>query len=112
EYRVDGGPWLDTGTLSDTFVVVGLQNSRTYEIEVRAVNARGASSPSGATSLSVRTTPAAPEIDDVVAGDRVLRVSFTAGDDGGDPVTGYEYSTDGGLTWRARSSGTTGSPLD
>ena len=47
----------------------------------------------------------------MVAGDGVLQVAFTAGDDGGDPVTGYDYSTDGGATWRSRAEGSTGSPL-
>ena len=112
EYRLDGGEWTDTGSLSDTFVISGLQNSQTYSVEVRAVNARGASAPSAPSTLSIRSTPGAPEVDDVLAGDGALHVSFTAGDDGGDPVADYEYSTDGGATWRARSAGTTGSPLE
>ncbi len=111
EYRLDGGPWTDTGSLSDTFVISGLQNAQTYSVEVRAVNARGAGATSAPRSLSIRTTPGAPEVDEVLAEDGALHVAFTPGDDGGDPVTGYEYSTDGGATWRARSVDTTGSPL-
>ena len=49
QYRVDGGPWTDTGSLSDSFVISGLQNAQTYSVEVRAVNARGAGVPSAPT---------------------------------------------------------------
>ena len=111
EYRLDGGTWTDTGSLSDSFVISGLANAQTYTVEVRAVNGRGPSAPSAPSQLSIRTTPGAPEVGDVVADDGALHVEFTPGDDGGDPVTGYEYSTDGGATWRARATGTTGSPL-
>lgn len=56
--------------------------------------------------------PGAPAITGITPGDRQLSVAFTApADDGGSAVTTYEYSTDNGSTWRARQSGSTGSPL-
>ena len=111
EYRLDGGPWTDTGSLSDRFLISGLQNSSTYRIEVRAVNGRGASASSSPVEVAIRTAPAAAEVGSVTPGDRSLTVEFTPGDDGGSPITSYEYSTDGGATWRTRTTGTTASPM-
>jgi hypothetical protein len=39
-------------------------------------------------------------------------VAFTAGSDGGSAITNYQYSTDGGTSWRNRASGTTATPLE
>jgi hypothetical protein len=111
EYRVDGGPWVDTGTLADEFVVDGLSNGGTYAIEVRAVNVVGAGLPSDPETVRVQTTPAVPFLDGMSAGDRQLTVAFTPTSDGGADVETYEYSTDGGATWRERDAGTTASPL-
>ena len=83
----------------------------TYEIELRAVNSVGAGDASSPATISVRATPGAPLVDGVTAGDGVLTVAFTPGDDGGAALTAYQYSTDGGQTWRTRADGTTASPL-
>ena len=89
----------------------GLANSVTYSLEFRAVNGVGDGPPSDPQSVQVFTTPAAPSLGAIVAGDETLAVGFTAAGDGGSPITGYEYSTDGGATWRSRVSGTIGTPL-
>ena len=38
-------------------------------------------------------------------------MNFTAGATGGSAITTYQYSTDGGATWRDRTLGSTASPL-
>ena len=111
EYRLDGGAWLDTGSLSNSFVISSLVNATTYAVRVRAVNAVGAGPPSAPVDVTVRTAPGAPTVDRVESGDRSLSVAFTPGVDGGSSVTTYQYSTDGGATWRLRGVGTTASPL-
>ena len=111
EYRLDGGAWTDTGTLDDEFLVTGLTNATSPTLELRAVNGVGESAPSAPAVIDVFTAPGAPTMTGVTAGDQTLDVAFVAGDDGGSPITGYEYSTDGGQTWRTRASGSTGSPL-
>jgi titin len=56
--------------------------------------------------------PSAPVVSRVVVGDGRLSVVFTGpSSDGGSAVTNYEYSTDGGATWRPRSPASTVSPL-
>lgn len=112
EYSLDGGEWIDTGSLSGELVIDGLDNATTYSLRLRAVNGVGAGPASAAHSISVRTTPGAPAIAEVEPGPGTLTIEFDAPDsDGGSEVETYEYSTDGGLTWRERSEGTTGSPL-
>ena len=111
EYRLDLGTWIDTGSLAEEFIVGGLTNSVTYSLRVRAVNSVGDGPPSPAQPVQVFTTPGAPTLGATVPGDRALDVAFTAGDTGGSAIIGYQYSTDGGATWRIRASGTTASPL-
>lgn len=111
EYRLDDGEWLDAGSLSGDLVISGLNNSVTYQVEVRAVNDVGAGPASAPRTVRVHTTPGAPTIEDVVSGDQTLRVAFTPGTDGGADLETYQCSTDGGATWRTRAAGSTGSPL-
>ena len=110
QYSLDGGAWTDSGTLAPEVRLSGLL-LRTYQFRVRAQNAVGAGVGSVAVPIVVRATPDAPEVTGVSAGDGQLTVTFTAGNDGGDPITGHQFSTDGGVTWRTRSTGTTASPL-
>ena len=43
--------------------------------------------------------PGAPTITAITPGDSYLSVAFTAGSAGGDPITSYQYSLNGGTTW-------------
>ncbi|CAN7145333.1 fibronectin type III domain-containing protein [Microbacterium sp. LjRoot45] len=113
QYRVDGGSWRDVPN-SGPFVIRELTNGTSYGIELRAINAIG----TGTASPSVSGTPvglaSAPTIDAVSATDPVtLSVDFTPpASTGGSPIVDYEYSTDGGATWRSRDDGgDTESPL-
>jgi titin len=110
EYSVDhGSHWVSTGTLGTTFVISDLTNGTSYPVQVRAINASG----TGAASASVTGTPAGlpgqPSITGVVRGDRTLTASVSLGDNGGSPVTAWQYSTDGGTSWFTASG--TSSPL-
>ena len=90
--------------------VTGLDNGTGYPIELRDVNAVGAGAPSASVTGTPSTVPGAPTlttgVDGMVAADQSLTVSFTApASNGGSPVTGYQYSTDAGATWHARTDG-------
>jgi hypothetical protein len=111
EYRLDAGAWTDTGSLADEFVISGLTNGVTYSLVLRAVNSDGNGPASDAQLLRAFSTPAAPSLASIVPGDQSLAVAFTPGADGGSAITTYQYSTDGGTTWRTRVTGTVGSPL-
>lgn len=106
EYRVDGGSWepFAPAAVSPPVLVRGLTNDVAVSIELRAVNAVGA----GAASTAVLVTPTAPVLRppsaplNLVAtpADGQTTVTFTEPLDPGDrPISGYEYSLDGGRTW-------------
>jgi predicted RNA-binding protein with TRAM domain len=53
----------------------------------------------------------APTITGITPGDAQLSVAFTAGLAGNSAITNYKYSTDGGITFQTRQTGTTASPI-
>jgi titin len=60
--------------------------------------------------FGVETSPAAPTISSVTAANGSLAVSFTAGSDGGSPITNYKYSIDG-TNYVVLNPATTASPF-
>ncbi|MCB0920176.1 MAG: fibronectin type III domain-containing protein, partial [Actinobacteria bacterium] len=87
--------------------IPGLTNGTSYDVELRAINGNGPSTPSG----PVTVTPGIPDtltIDSWTAGDGQVDVDFTPGDDNGSAITDIEYRLDGG-SWT--SGGSTTSPL-
>jgi hypothetical protein len=110
EYSIDGGasfmPRLSTST---TFVIGSLMNGSSYNVQVRAVNAAGRGTATSSWAGTPRTTPNAPSINYVTPGNKQLSVGFMAGSDGGSAITNYQYSTDGGTSWRTHT--TTFSPI-
>ena len=106
EYAIDdSGTWIDAGLdLEET--VPGLTNGQQYAFEVRAVNSAGPGAPArtAATPLGM---PSVPESLTATAGDGEVVLEWTEpADDGGSPVTGYEYRYAAGqavpedVTWR------------
>jgi hypothetical protein len=55
--------------------------------------------------------PTAPTISSVVAGNQSLTVSFVPGNDFGVTPTNYQFSLDGGTSWKALSPADTISPI-
>ena len=116
EYSIDGGStWVARSSAStlSPLVISGLTNGTSYTIAIRAVNSVGSGAASSTLSVKPHTVPSAPTITAQPAvSSQTLEISFTAGSDGGDVITGYEYSTDRGATWLARTDGqTTTSPI-
>lgn len=62
-------------------------------------------------SVLVAQKPGAPTIDSISATSTQLSVNFTAGSSNGSTITNYEYSTNNGSSWIARSPIATTSPL-
>ncbi len=109
EYRIGSGAWTTTGSLGSTFQLDGLENGTEYSVQVRAVNAEGEGAASAAVSETPRDLPAQASLDSFLPTHQTLTVRVSVPTDGGSPVTGWEYTTDGGLTWATASSTT--SPL-
>jgi hypothetical protein len=55
--------------------------------------------------------PAAPTLDAVTASGTTISLTFTAGSNGGDAITTYEYTFDSGVTWTTLPTGSVTSPL-
>ena len=87
-WTVRDGIWT-SGALRH--ILSGLTNGVDYDVQLRAVNAVGNGSWSGAGAGKPLTTPSAPTIDSVTPGDETLTVSWSApADTGGSEVTGYD----------------------
>ncbi len=110
EYSLNAGTtWTSTGSLSTTFLIAGLTNGTPYGVIVRAHNSQGDGTASASVSGTPATTPGQATISSVIRADKTLTVAVSVADDGGSPVTGWEYSTDGGSTWASAADAT--SPL-
>ena len=114
EYSTDNGStWTSSGRISSPLQIAGLSNGTTYTIRLRAVNSVGNSSASSSASATVTpaNVPNAPTISSIAEGNATLTVTFTRPtNDGGESISGYQYSTDGGSSWNTQS--VTGSSPD
>ena len=93
--------------------ISGLVNNQSYNITLLAVNANG----DGVVSAIVVATPTAVApnpptgLTRSYAGSGSVSIYFTAGSDGGTPITNYEYSINGGITYVALNPPDTTSPI-
>jgi titin len=77
-----------------------LVNGVTYQLRLRATNELGTGLDSDAVSFIPAADHAgAPSEIAPTAGDRRITVTYKIADDGGSPITGVRFSTDGGSTW-------------
>ena len=118
EYSLNGGLlWQSRGADSSLSPVVisGLPGSMTYNVKIRAVDFLGNKGLATQPTVYGYTVPypAAPTINSVTAGDAgKLIVNFTSASGGTAPAaTNYEYSSDGGSTWLARTPASVTSPI-
>ena len=99
-----GATWVNFATSSNPLIVSGLTNGTSYSIKLRAVNSSGKGTVSNTVSATPRKLANAPTIDSATSSNGKINLSFTAPtDNGGSPITNYEYSPDGGTSWTALS---------
>jgi predicted RNA-binding protein with TRAM domain len=97
------GSWTDTGTLGERFVIQNLTNGQSYAVRVRAVNVQGDGMASAAVDGTPVDVPQQPTIGSVTRSNQTLTATVAVADDGGSPITAWQYSTDGGTTWSTAS---------
>jgi len=101
-WRVDGtSAWTDQAVSASPYTITGLTNDTTYNVQVRAINARGNGPYSQTTDgmpTSGTTVPSAPFPPTLVASDMQLEVSWVPPFDGGSPITGYN------VRWRVKDT--------
>ena len=107
EYRVStvAGTWAAwtpipasgaDGAHRTSYTVTRLTNGTTYTFQVRAGNAVGPGAASPVASATPVTVPAVPRSLTASAGDTEVTLKWIQGDDGGRPLTGYEYRQQAG----------------
>ena len=108
-YSVDGTHYSSTSSTNTTITITGLTNGTTYSITVKAENAAGLSGASTAVSDVIPyTTPGAPTISSVLAGNAGAVVYFTNGANNGRTITQYQYTyITGGVSTTATTATST-----
>ena len=99
EYRQktgDGGyaPWtsiIGAGPGTASYAVTGLTNGTAYRFQVRAVNANGAGPSAETAAVTVAAAPGNPRSLTAAPGDGRAFLSWTASNDGGSPITGWQF---------------------
>jgi YVTN family beta-propeller protein len=92
----DGATWTTQDLHStSTSATLNLSNGSNDVYEVAAVNHAG----QGGWSV-LANPPNPPTLTGITAGNELLSIPFTPGANGGSPITGYQYSLDGGTTWQ------------
>ena len=110
QYSVDGGShWTSIGGLGDSFGITGLTNGTHYTVLVRAVNSVGEGTASAGADGTPVALPGQPVIDSVVRSNQTLTAAAHLVDNGGSPITAWQYSTDSGVSWATAAAST--SPL-
>jgi hypothetical protein len=107
--------WADVNpaTTTSPITITGLTNGTTYSVRLRAKNAYDVS-PASTGSFSatpIITAPSAPSITKLIPGNRLIKVEFTAGSNGGATITNYQYSINNGVDFYDFSPSATSSPL-
>ena len=114
QYSTDGGStWTARSPTSATspIVISDLTNGATYPIKLRAINSAGTGAASIAVSVTPAAAPAAPTSLAATPGDGSASIAFTPGSGNGAAISNYEYSTNGGADWTARSPTSAASPI-
>ena len=107
EYSLNAGiSWTNASSLTNPMRISGLRNGSNYSVIIRALNIAGAGDSSATSSIAPIGPPDAPRINTLTPGDQTLEVAFTDGATSGSPITGYEYSIDGGNTWPSAGTAT------
>jgi titin len=108
-YSTDNNNYTFVDSSATTFTFSGLTNGTSYRYYVKSVCAIGISAASAQSAIvTPRNVPDAPVITGVTAGNKSGIITFTTGSNGGSPITGFKYSTDG-ITYVVASQ--TSSPI-
>ena len=102
EYSINNGTsWVTREPVSITspITVTGLTNGNPYTFQIRAVNAAGNGDIATSSSTLVDVLPGAPTITGVTVSSGQAIIDFTAGENNGSQISGYQYSTNNGTNW-------------
>ncbi|WP_154674407.1 fibronectin type III domain-containing protein [Nakamurella lactea] len=113
QYAIAGsGDWKDTGKGTDTSLTVPGDNGTAYTYVVRAINGESAGNlgdRSNEVTATPYDTPGAPTglTVDRTGSNNQVKFNWTDGPANGRPISSYDYTTDGGSSWRGITNGGT-----
>lgn len=112
EYNLDGTGWTAASPDDTTspVTITGLTNGTAYSIQLRAVTGLGGGTASSPVSVTPLTTASAPTGLNATPANQSADIAFTAGSNGGSPITNYQYTLDDS-TWIPLSPDDTVSPV-
>ena len=98
EYSLNDASNVSLAPVSSPLVISGLTNGTAYRVKIQVSNANGSTEMSEYSEYATPvTTPGAPSISEIIAGNQFIEVSFSPPlDDGSSAITGYKYSLNGG----------------
>jgi len=112
QYSIDkGASYQNASVTNGAFTITGLTNGVATSVQIRATNFNGTSLVSVAKTVVPATTPLAPTIGTITPSAGALSIAFTAPNNGGNAITGYQYSLDGGAKWITPKTVVKASPL-
>jgi titin len=82
-------------TITTTNGITALTNGTNYTVYLKAINAIGTGAASDPVIATPFTVPNSPSGLSVIPGDQSLFINFSAGNNGGSPITNYSYSING-----------------
>jgi titin len=101
EYTINNGEdFFSLQTTKKYGTINGLLNGTLYTVFIHAVNSIGAGAPSNVLQFQPGRVPDKPVPFDAWAGNRLINIRWTIPYDGGYEITGYEYTIDGGKSYR------------
>jgi alpha-tubulin suppressor-like RCC1 family protein len=96
KYQLNSDGIWHTKSYANPLIITGLSENVEYSIVISAVNAVGASTSSNSMTVTPYTTPDVCVIDEIVTGNGVASVSFTAGASNGSDIVSFKYSVNNG----------------
>jgi hypothetical protein len=117
EYSSNSGSSWSTfsrsASTSTSATITGLTNGTSYLFRVTPINSQGSGVVSSNSSAVTPFTIAdAPTINSISVSNQALSIAFIApSSNGGNTITNYQYSTNGGSSWTTRSPTSTSSPI-
>jgi len=112
QYSIDKGASYQPASVTDgKFTITGLTNGTVTTVQIRATNFNGNSLASVSKTVVPATTPSGPSISAITPSAGALSIAFTAPNNGGSAITGYQYSLDGGANWITPKTAVKKSPL-
>jgi hypothetical protein len=94
----NGLNWSEPADVT-SITATGLTNGIEYTFLVRAINAKGTGAFVSTVSTLVAGVPDAPTINSVIVSSGEAIIAFTAGENNGSAISGYQLSKDNGLNW-------------